>query len=216
MIILAFTDIHGAHHKVKQIIERETKADAVIVGGDLTTWGTLEDAEEGLDSIKSVGKPVFAVAGNMDSPEFDAFFEKASVSINGKGMIFNDAGIFGVSGSPATPMHTPYEISEDEIARRAEQGWKDVAAARWKIFVPHAPPRDTKLDKVLLGMHVGSTAVRSFIEQHEPDVVVCGHIHEARGLDAIGKTQIVNCGQAGKGYYALVRLGDTVTVEVRG
>ena len=215
MQLLAFTDIHGSHEKVKKIIERETKADAVIVGGDLTTWGKLSDAEEALASIRSAGKPVFAVAGNMDSPEFDAFFEKESVSVNGKGIRFHEAGIFGVSGSPPTPMHTPYEISEEEIGQRAEQGWKDVAGARWNIFVPHAPPRDTKLDKILLGRHVGSTAVRAFIEQHQPDVVVCGHIHEARGVDSIGKTQIVNCGQAGKGYYAIIRLEATVSIEVR-
>jgi Icc-related predicted phosphoesterase len=216
MIILAFTDVHGAHQKVRDIVVREPKADAVIIGGDLTTFGTVDAAQEGLASIQSGGKPVFAVAGNMDSPEIDGSLEKASVSVNAKGIIFKEAGIFGVSGSPLTPMHTPYEISEEEIARRAERGWKDVAAARWKIFVPHAPPRDTKLDRVLIGKHVGSTAVRAFIEQHQPDVVVCGHIHEARGIDAIGKTQIVNCGQAGKGYYAVINLGETISVEVRG
>jgi Icc-related predicted phosphoesterase len=131
-------------------------------------------------------------------------------------MTLGDAGLFGVSGSPFTPMHTPYEIPEDEIARRAEEGWKNVAASRWKIFIPHAPPRDTKVDRIALGKHVGSTAVRSFIEQHQPDIVVCGHIHEARGIDTIGRTQIVNCGPAGRGYYAVIHLGEQVSIEVRG
>ncbi len=201
---------------MREIIGREKNADAVIVGGDLTTRGTVADAEEALASIKGGGKPVFAVAGNMDSPEFDTLFERETVSVNGKGLIFREAGIFGVSGSPPTPMNTPYEISEEETRQRAERGWKDVAAARWKIFVPHAPPRDTRLDKVLMGRHVGSTAVRTFIEQHQPDIVVCGHIHEGRGVDTIGRTQIVNCGQAGKGYYAIIRLDESVSIEVKG
>jgi Icc-related predicted phosphoesterase len=213
---LAFTDIHGSYEKVNEIIRSEPRADGVIVGGDLTTYGSVADAEKALNLFRSNGKPIFAVAGNMDLPEFDRFYESASVSVNGRGMVFKDAGIFGVSGSPFTPMHTPYEIEEQEIARRAEQGWNHVATSRWKIFVPHAPPKDTKLDKILFGKHVGSTAVRAFIEQHQPDVVVCGHIHEARGTDTIGKTQIVNCGAAGKGYYAVIHLGERTTIEVRG
>jgi Icc-related predicted phosphoesterase len=56
----------------------------------------------------------------------------------------------------------------------------------------------------------------SFIELHQPDVVVCGHVHEARGVDTIGKTQVVNCGQAGKGYYAVINLDDKISVEVKG
>ncbi len=216
MTIIAFTDIHGSYQRVCDIIDREQRADAVILGGDITTYGTTADAAKALELFRKGAKPIFAVAGNMDSPEFDEFFDRSSVSVNGKGIVFRETGVFGVSGSPPTPMHTPYEIPEEEIARRSEEGWNDVAAARWTIFVPHAPPRDTKVDRILLGKHVGSTAVRSFIESRQPDVVVCGHIHEARGIDKIGKTQIVNCGPAGKGYYALLHLAESVTVEMKG
>jgi hypothetical protein len=65
---------------------------------------------------------------------------------------------------------------------------------------------------VLLGKHVGSTAVRKFIEERQPDIAICGHIHEARGQDVIGKTKIVNCGTAAKGYYAVVEIAETITV----
>jgi Icc-related predicted phosphoesterase len=216
MQFLAFTDIHGAYERVDRIIQSHHEADGVIIGGDLTTYGSPEEGERAIRMFQSNGKPVFAVAGNLDSPEFDKTHESLAVSINARGMTLGDAGLFGVSGSPFTPMHTPYEIPEDEIARRAEEGWKNVAASRWKIFIPHAPPRDTKVDRIVLGKHVGSTAVRSFIEQHQPDIVVCGHIHEARGIDTIGRTQIVNCGPAGRGYYAVIHLGEQVSIEVRG
>jgi uncharacterized protein len=213
---LAFTDIHGSYERVDRIVSAERGAGGIILGGDLTTYGTPEEAETTIRLLQNSGLPVFAVAGNMDSPEFDKKHEELGVSINAKGRLLGEAGIFGVSASPFTPMHTPYEISEEEIARRAERGWKDIREARWKIFVPHAPPRDTKLDRITLGTHVGSKAVRTFIEEHQPDVVICGHIHEARGLDTIGKTKIVNCGPAGKGYYAIINLGDESTVEMRG
>jgi uncharacterized protein len=216
MRFLAFTDIHGSYESVDRVISSEQGADGIIIGGDLTTYGTAEEGEKAIRVFQNSGLPVFAVAGNMDSPEFDSKHEALGVSINARGMMLGEVGLFGVSASPFTSMNTPYEIEENEIARRAEMGWKDVAAARWKIFVPHSPPRDTKLDRITLGRHVGSTAVRSFIEQHQPDVVVCGHIHEARGTDTIGKTKIVNCGPAGKGYYAVIEIGESISVEARG
>lgn len=215
MRIIAFTDIHGSYARVQEILAKEKTVDAVIIGGDLTTVGTPKEAVEAVKLFQSFGKPLFVVAGNMDPPVLDSTFDKLKISINAKGRTHNEAGFFGVSGSPFTPMHTPYEISEDEIIKRAESGWQQVQSARWKIFVPHAPPRNTKLDRIRAGMHVGSTAVRAFIEKYQPDVCVCGHIHEARGTDVIGKTQVVNCGPAGKGYYATIELGEKIKVESR-
>lgn len=216
MRIIAFTDIHGTYKKVHEILSGESSFDVIILGGDLTTFGSPAEAEDAIKLFQTHGKPVLVVAGNMDPPNLEDTFDKLKVSVNAKGVLVGDAGFFGVSASPFSPLHTPYEISEDEITKRAEQGWSDVQAARWKIFVPHAPPSNTRLDKIFTGAHVGSTAVREFIENHQPDIAVCGHIHEARGRDAIGKTQIVNCGPAGKGYYAVIELGETIKVENKG
>ncbi|MBI3005087.1 MAG: metallophosphoesterase [Ignavibacteriales bacterium] len=216
MHIIAFTDIHGAYKKVNEILSRKRSYDVIVVGGDLTTFGSPKEAEDAIRLFQTHGKPLLVVAGNMDRPGLEQTFNDLNVSINGRGILQGDIGFFGVSASPFSPLHTPYEISEEEIMRRAEKGWSDVREARWKIFVPHAPPTNTRVDKIFTGAHVGSTAVREFIEQRQPDVVVCGHIHEARGKDAIGKTQIVNCGPAGKGYYAVIEIGETVRVENRG
>jgi hypothetical protein len=45
--------------------------------------------------------------------------------------------------------------------------------------------------------------------------VVCGHIHEGRGIDRVGGTTIVNCGLAHGGSYACVELTGRVQVELR-
>jgi len=216
MRILAFSDVHGSYKKVDEILYQEADYDAIIIAGDLTTIGTPKEAEDTIRLFQTHRKPLFAVAGNMDLPVLDETFARLGISVNAKGIVHGNIGFFGVSASPFTPMDTPYEISEEEIKRRADAGWKDVSSARWKIFVPHAPPRNTKVDKVMIGMHVGSTAVREFVETHQPDVVVCGHIHEARGMDTIGKTKVVNCGPAGKGYYAVIDVEDEINVELRG
>jgi putative phosphoesterase len=216
MRILAFTDIHGSYDRVVGILSKETDFDAVILGGDLTTHGTVSEATNALRRFQEFGKPLFVVSGNMDLPAFDALYNSLGANINAKGAVLGEAGFFGVAGSPFTPMHTPYEISEEEIGRRADAGWNDIQAMRWKVFVPHAPPHNTKLDKILLGKHVGSSAVRSFVDEKQPDVLVCGHIHESRGLDTLGKTQMVNCGAAGRGSYASIELDETIRIELRG
>jgi Icc-related predicted phosphoesterase len=211
MKILAITDVHGSYKKVEEIL-RKVPADVVVVGGDITTEGTPAEAEAAIARWKEFGLPLVAVAGNMDPPAIDGALETAGVSINARGVMINDIGFFGVSACPYSPLHTPYEISEGEIAKRIETGYRDVKGARVKIFVPHAPPHNTKVDKVFMGTHVGSKSVREFVEREQPDVVICGHIHEARGQATIGKTKIVNCGAAGKGYYAVVDIGKEITI----
>lgn len=215
MRIIAITDIHGAYLRVEAILEAEAPFDAVVIGGDLTTHGTLHEARTAIEMLQRFQKPLFAVAGNMDLPSFESTYTELGVNINARGVLVDNVGIFGVAGSPFTPMHTPYELAEDEILRRSEEGWNFVRNAHCTVFVPHAPPRATKLDKIRIGMHVGSLAIREFVECNQPDVLICGHIHESRGIDVLGKTQMVNCGQAGKGSYAVITIEQSVTIQLK-
>jgi Icc-related predicted phosphoesterase len=70
------------------------------------------------------------------------------------------------------------------------------------LFVLHSPPRETRCDMMGAGRHVGSRAIRRFIESHQPPLVLSGHIHESPRVshsfrDEIGETVIVNPGQFG-------------------
>ena len=70
------------------------------------------------------------------------------------------------------------------------------------IFALHSPPRDTACDLIAPGQHVGSRAIRAFIERHQPPLVLSGHIHESPRVssayrDSIGRTIVVNPGQFG-------------------
>ncbi len=211
MRILALSDIHGAYELAKRILRAEQGIDLVVMAGDLTTFGTREEALDALAGFRAITEPVLAVAGNMDTREIEAGFAAAKISINGKGVRIKDAGFFGVSGGPHSFLHTPFEIAEEEILALAEKGFADVADAPRKVFVPHAPPYDTKLDRVRSGKHVGSRAVRDFIESRRPDLVICGHIHESAGEDAIGVSRMVNCGSVREGYYVVIELEKDIT-----
>jgi len=215
MRVLAFSDLHGSIDMVLRILALERNFDLVILAGDITTGGTPSELEKAIRRIEDFRKPVLAVAGNMDPLPLERKLEQLGVSIDSRDVVIGEAGFFGVSAAPASPLHTLNEISEREIMARAEAGWKGVAAARWKIFVPHASPKDTAIDLTHSGKHVGSSAVRDFIRLRKPDATICGHIHEARGIDRIDGLPVVNCGPAGKGYYVVMTIEDIIKLENR-
>ena len=107
-----------------------------------------------------------------------------------------------------------YHFTEEELAEHLQTGYEQIAGAAYHVVLSHAPPRDGKLDRTFFGRHVGSRALREFIERAQPALVVCGHIHEGRGIDTIGPTTVVNCGPAAAGDYAVVEIGDEVRVEL--
>lgn len=73
------------------------------------------------------------------------------------------------------------------------------------MLVSHNPPKDTACDVIPGDVHVGSTAVREFLEEAQPDICLCGHIHEARAVDRVGRTVVVNPGALAQGGYVLLR-----------
>jgi putative phosphoesterase len=215
MRVLALSDIHNAYSTAERILTKEKRFDIILICGDITTHGSSIEAEKAIKDFQNYGKPVLAVSGNMDSLEIDDSLKKMNCSIDGKGTVIDNVGFFGVSAAPISSLNTPYEISEDEILQKAETGWEDVKNAKWKVFVPHSPPYKTKLDKIFTGEHVGSKSIRTFIDQHQPEIVICGHIHEARGIDKLGISQMINCGPAAKGNYAVIEIGESIILENR-
>jgi len=211
MKIVALTDIHGSYKRAVEIIKKEIP-DVLIVGGDLTTVGTLKEAEHAIGEFRHLCSRVFCIAGNMDLPAHDDLFLKMGVSINGRGVRIGSVGFFGASAAPHSPLKTPHEVPEEEIMLRMRLGYRDVKDSPVRILVPHAPPYGTKLDIIHSGIHVGSTAVRDFIEEEEPEVVICGHIHEARGMDTLGNSRIVNCGAGMHGCYAIVEINEKIEI----
>lgn len=80
------------------------------------------------------------------------------------------------------------------------------------ICLFHSPPSETNLDRaaldgksvdhVPLDLHVGSIAIRRFIEKHQPLLTLHGHIHESTRItgswrDRIGDTHMFNAAHDG-------------------
>lgn len=67
------------------------------------------------------------------------------------------------------------------------------------IYVIHDPPYNTHLDMTSTGEHVGSKAIKEFINKEQPLLTIHGHIHESHIVsgswkEKIGKTISINVG----------------------
>jgi Icc-related predicted phosphoesterase len=209
-----FVDVHGRFDAVPRALREIGDVDAIVIGGDITLAGSRDEAVRAIEAWRALAPRLLCVAGNWDSPEIDDCLVELGVSLDGRGLVLGDVGLFGVSAAPESSLHTPYELDEEELGLRIEQGFAAVRDSRVRILCAHAPPSGTACDRTQSGQHVGSTAVRAIVEREQIDLVLCGHIHEGRGIDEIGTTRVVNPGPAMAGHYALVEVDDSVIVSL--
>jgi Icc-related predicted phosphoesterase len=167
-------------------------ADYYISAGDQVTWA------RGLDRcgeiLKTRGDKVWVLPGNHESASqiSEMCARNGFHDLHERQFAVGRWNVAGLGYSSPTPFDTPGEYSEAELARRLEP----FAGIEHLVLVCHAPPRDTALDQVRPGLHAGSTAVREFIEKHQPEYFFCGHIHEAEGVEIqMGKTRARNLGK---------------------
>lgn len=213
-MIAYLVDMHDRFEAVPEAIADIGAVDLLIVGGDITTGGSPDDAEAAIEQWRPLTPRLLALAGNMDSPAIDARLADLGVALDARGFAFGDVGVCGVSAAPLSPLQTPYELRDEELERRSKSAFAAVAGCRVRIFCPHAPPKGTVCDELPDGRHVGSVVVRSIVEREQPDLVLCGHIHEARGVDEIGPTRIVNPGPAAARHYAAVGVDGELSVRL--
>lgn len=193
MRIIAFGDVHmdlGNFKDIPQI----AAADLILITGDFTNYGNQQQARRIIDTIREVNETILALPGNLDNIDVADYLTAQGISLHGAGKTLDNIGIFGVGGSNITPFQTPIEFTEEELAALLESGHGQTKGAKHRILVTHPPPFNTNTDRITSGDHVGSVSVRAFIEKHQPALCLCGHIHESRGEDRIGKTLVINPG----------------------
>ncbi len=219
MRIIAFGDVHMTAQLCRQI-PGATSADLLIATGDLTNYGRKPDAKMVLDELLGINPQVLAVIGNLDHFEINDYLEQLDLNLHGQArLIQGKVCVIGAGGSNITPFGTPSEFSEKELTEVLMRGYSQAMEFRSlpplnrrripMILVSHAPPRGTAVDRLNNGRHVGSSAVRTFIETYQPDLCLTGHIHEARGEDRIGRTHIINPGMLKKGGWVEITLNQT-------
>lgn len=157
-----------------------------------------------IEELRAFKKPIVAVPGNLDG-NILSLLEDEKISIHGKGKIIGDVGFYGFGGA-RTPFQTSLEPSEEQIENGLRNGFEEIKNAKYKIQVTHIPPINTNIDRLYTGAHVGSEAVRKFIEKNKPNVAVSAHVHEARGIDNLAETKLLNAGRFPEGSFGFIEI----------
>ena len=187
--IVGLVDLHWSGRPPLRLPDLDG-VDLVLLGGDLTNFRGVEVARAIVDEIRARGAAVLAVCGNTDQPEIEDYLRAEEIDLDRRARVVGGVTFAGVSaGLPFGG--TPYERTETQFAAAAEAAL--LGCAPPTILVSHQPPRDTACDRTR-GGHVGSTAIREAVLRHQPDLVLCGHIHESAGTDLLGRSRIVNPG----------------------
>jgi hypothetical protein len=203
---IAIGDIHD---DVSQIggMPGISKARGLLISGDITNRGSRARAEALLAKIASFNANILAQIGNMDTPAVEDLLEERNFNVHARTRNLGfGVGLAAVGYSTPTPFGTPSEVSDRQLETWLDQTLKGAQDFQHVILMAHNPPFGTHTDRVSSGQSVGSPAVRAFIEKHQPDVCVTGHIHESKGVDRIGKTKIINPGLFVFGGYVLISL----------
>ena len=195
MKILAFSDTHGDVKKIKDLAEKAEKenVDLVVMCGDFTYFDELPPNL--IKPFKDKGKKVLFIPGNHESKQTADFLAKFYniANLDGKYVFYNDIAFLGCGGGNM-PINM---ISDAELAKTLKYVNSRIKNARKKIMLTHLHPANAKMDKIV--PNSGSKGLRSIIEELQPDLLICGHIHEASGTeDFIGKTRVINVARTSK------------------
>lgn len=196
MKILSASDFHGDSLLAESLAQEavEKKADLVVLCGDLSHADA--GAEAVLLAFKKRNLRVLFIPGNHDALTTTYFLSELHgiKNLHGYSVVYYDVGIFGCGGANVGPMNY---LKESEIAQLLEKGFEKIKSMKTKIMVTHAHPSDSITER-FSHFIPGSKAVRAAIDQFSPDLLLCGHVHEAQGLEEkIGKTRVINVGRQG-------------------
>jgi Icc-related predicted phosphoesterase len=194
MKILAFSDLHRDLDQAANLTEMSKDADVIIGAGDFAS--IHEGLKETISALAGIETPAVLVAGNNET--FDALKTAAAswpaaTVLHGDSIEIDGRTFFGLGGGiPVTPWDWSYDLEESE----AEALLADLPEGA--VLAVHSPPKG-HCDEAGNGMSLGSKAILKAIEEKQPVLTVCGHIHESWGKESqVGATEIVNLGPKGR------------------
>lgn len=191
--LLGFSDVHRDRSRAKRLVAMAERADVVVGAGDFASMRA--GLGRTIDVLRRISSPTVLVPGNNESDtalwRACAGWESASI-LHGEVKEIAGVPFFGLGGGiPPTPFPWSFDLSEEDaekLLRRCPQG---------AVLVIHSPPKGY-VDQAF-GRHLGSAAIRDAIEAKQPPLVLCGHIHQAWGCEAmVGPTRVVNLGPDGR------------------
>ncbi len=210
MKILAVADVHGKRDRL-QLIEKQIQThqpDGLIIAGDVINYFRGARFFKELSQLQI---PVLMVRGNSDpsSVEREMVKYESLTDLHLNETRFINIPIIGISGTVPLPFHSKVRFFESSILDRLKSKLTSES-----ILVAHPPPKGS-LDKVLGKFHAGSKGLARLVEEMQPKLVICGHIHEDVGTTTMGKTTIINCSIGDRGRGVLIELKNPDNTAIR-
>jgi Icc-related predicted phosphoesterase len=191
--ILAFSDLHRDLAQGARLVEMSVDADVVIGAGDFAS--VHERLVETIGALAAITTPTVLVPGNNET--VDALREAASdwsaaTVLHGEGTTIDGVEFYGLGGGiPVTPWDWSFDLDDGTATEML------AACPEGAVLVLHSPPKD-HCDSAGGGGNFGSPALLRAIEEKQPRLAVCGHIHESWGCESqVGDTPIRNLGPKG-------------------
>ncbi len=192
MKLVIFSDIHKDWQALKNIINK--KADLYICLGDLSNLGN--GLQEGGDKLSFLKEKLLLLPGNHETTKQtkELCQKHGFVFFHRKILKVGKYQFAAVGHSTVTPFNTPGEITEEQMSSFLN----DFKNKKNLILFTHSPAKNTQLDIIPSGDHVGSSSIKQFLVEEKPIYFFCGHIHESAGkTDKIGTTKCYNIGKQG-------------------
>jgi hypothetical protein len=211
MRLYAVADVHARAARLDRLGEAVARLgpDAVVIAGDVTAY---LDPDPVIARLARLPVPVLVVRGNSDLPVVARLLDHhaRTTHLHLRAVEVGGVRVVGVSGTLPVPFATRLGLGEAAVLRRLEP-----LVDRETVLVAHPPPRGT-LDEAFGRFHAGSAALRDLVLRREPAVLLCGHIHERRGIAQLGRTLVVNCsvGRGGDGVLVTIDAGEPPRAEL--
>ncbi|MEM2870665.1 MAG: metallophosphoesterase family protein [Thermoplasmata archaeon] len=219
MRLLALADIHSSSRGADAILRMVEghRPDALVVAGDLTSFGPAEFVRE---LMRRVPVPALTVPGNCDPPDVELELSREpAVNLNLRRLELCGVAFVGLAGWQVPPALGEWGFPPHEAARRLEG-----LLGEGDVLITHVPPlghvdivpgRPYREEKTTV-LHAGCVELARAVRRCRPALVISGHIHEARGIEEEGGTIFVNPGPAREGFGAIIELrrgGDGARAE---
>lgn len=188
MRIYAVADIHGKLENISRIarIIADSRADLLVVAGDLTRY---RGSKSIVSQLSRLPVPCLCIRGNTDRPAIEQWMNEFGdvQNLHLKKKIIDGIHFAGAGGTVPLPFRSRICLRENSLLAKLAP-----LVTRETILVAHPPPYGT-LDRVLGRIHAGSRNLSRFLLEQQPRLLLCGHVHEDRGVAQVGNTLVANC-----------------------